>query len=67
MEKNSDLKNITHVQVEVSFGEDEAQVVPLTPLQAGILFRTLGFRVNEETGLLDHFTDKELAGIFRLR
>lgn len=48
------------VQVLFVMADGSGQYVPLTRMQAQLLYASLGIRYNEETGLFYHMTDKQL-------
>ena len=58
------IENITAMQMIVAFDDESGQVVPLTPYQAAFLVRILGVRINQTTGEIEHFTDRELNDIY---
>ena len=58
------IEDITAMQLIVAFDDESGQILPLTPYQAALLVRVLGMRVNQKTGEIEHFTDRELNDIY---
>ena len=66
MEEKKGLLDISTVQVILTFKDKSGYLVPLSDLQGAFLLHTLGFKINEETNEVTHYTDKEMNEIYEL-
>ena len=66
MEEKKGLLDITTVQVVINFKDKSGYIVPLSDLQGAFLLHTLGFKINEETKKVTHYTDKEMNEVYEL-
>ena len=64
--KGRKIEDVEAVQVVIAFADKNGYVVPLTGLQGAVLLKTFGFKINEETGELTHYTDNEISEVFNL-
>lgn len=60
------LIDLSSVQVVLRFNDNSGFVIPLTDLQGAFLVRTLGITIDEESGRLFHYTDKEMSDIYHI-
>ena len=64
--KGRKIADVDYVQVTIAFPDNACYEVPLTELQRRLLLNTFGFKIDEETGELTHYTDGELNEKYKL-
>ena len=61
------MVDITTWSVVIAFKDKSGFVVPLTDLQGAFVLRSLGFRIDPDTGAPLHYTDDEMCEIYGLK
>lgn len=66
MFKGRSIKDVSDVQVVITFPDKAGYAVPLTGLQGALFLELFGFTVGED-GNIKHLTDKELCEKFNIK
>lgn len=66
MFKGRTIKDISDVQVVITYPDKAGYAVPLTAFQGALFLELFGFTVDSE-GEINHLTDKELCEKFNIK